>query len=276
MTESFHTPLPSISSSLPFTRQPLDSQYPPWSVSPAPAFYSSSSFDRVNTPPQEYSRATPPQVSYNNNNNTATSYNTPPQTYLAPLHTRVPSLEASPPPPAWNYLAPSGSSYSPNSTSGSRSPLRTPREHLHNGYDYDFPQTLLAETYQPKPRSWSEQPLIDVPPRDSISPPRMQSYPHHQPQQQMMPMIGSSYGHGEYMPPPPTFGGGLGAAFPELLPPQQPSGYDSISHSGGMMVNDSDPYHFDPERPHVGAMEFAQVSFSHTHTHTSPSRLYTR
>jgi len=75
----------------------------------------------------------------------------------------------------------------------------------------------------------------------------------------MMPMVGSSLaGPNDYnnMPVPAYGGGGLGAAFPDLLP--QPTYDSSLPHSMPI-AGDMDPYRMG-DRPHVGPAEYAQVS----------------
>jgi hypothetical protein len=157
----------------------------------------------------------------------------------------------------WNHRL--TGNYSPNSTSSSRSPLRTPRELLYTSE----PPPQLAEPWQPKPRTWNEQPLFDdLKHQDHGSGnggSSMQSYSN--PIVNMDSMGGAS-GPSDYMTAPHP--GGLGAAFPDLLPPPTQSyGYDSMPLS----MPDMDPYRI-ADRPLVGPTEYAQVSLSPTLPYT--------
>lgn len=238
---SYQTQLPSLSH-FPSTIPQLDA-FPTWSTAPTGSI--TSSYSRVPSPPYN---------STQQSRGSSNLYTSSPSPYLPPLQ---PHLEDSPP-PAFRSSLGINNANSPNSVStGSRSPVHTPRDSTY----YNYSSALQAEAWQPKPRVWTEQPLFEEFTARSTSP-RMQAYTMQG--QYMLPVAGSSMNPNDYALPPPTFGGGLGAAFPELLPPAQPQpnpyGEPSMQHH---MMMDNDPFRIASDRPHVGPAEYAQVSHTY-------------
>lgn len=112
--------------------------------------------------------------------------------------------------------------------------------------------------WAPKPRIWNEDPLINKvqgapksPPETQLGSPiaRMQS---HIPQTQyLLPLMTATPSAEAFAAAPPTFGGGLGTAFPEFLPVPSTAASELVKQENAAAQHD---------KPAVGPAEYADVS----------------
>lgn len=119
---------------------------------------------------------------------------------------------------------------------------------------------LVPAPWAPKPRSWNEDPLINKvqgapksPRETSLGSPiaRMQS---HIPQTQyLLPLMTATPSAEAFAAAPPTFGGGLGTAFPEFLPVPSTTASELVKQESTAAQHD---------KPAIGPAEYADVSSS--------------
>lgn len=149
--------------------------------------------------------------------------------------------------PSWNSSSAS-SSYTTRKSEQSQSPW------------HSYPSNTFPSLPNPYAHPWNGEPQFDSDSsrsKDTGNSKVMQAEAH---QQYMLPIMSPTAGL-TYAPAPPTFGGGLGAAFPEYLPSYPYNPFNSSAQNIEPLPSEI-PYQPPPrdsERGQVGPTEYTQV-----------------
>lgn len=215
---------------------PYPTPSPSWTL-PSPSYLAEnnkSAYSKLTPDPQSYFAALAPSPS------SRAALATPQPSPSAATHSKIATIDPRP-----SYLISPGLEYNPYTSQGQQSSSSS----ISGG--------SVPAPWAPKPRTWNEDPLINKvqgaprsPPETSLGSPiaRMQS--HVPPTQYLLPLMTATPSAEAYAAAPPTFGGGLGMAFPELLP--VPS-----TTASNIVKQESTAEH---DKPAVGPAEYADVS----------------